>query len=109
MKTLETSEHEIQNSIIAYLTMRGHKVTRVNSGAVQVGSGQYKRFIKLADKGTSDLIVCEKGTGRYVAIEIKKPGKKADILQQYFLNEVNELGGKGFVATSIDDVQKEGL
>lgn len=41
--------------------------------------------------GVSDLIVCH--FGKYVALEIKKPGNKPTALQLRFIEQVKEHGG----------------
>lgn len=53
-------------------------------------------------KGVSDIIGIYKG--RFLAIEIKKPGGKLTPMQAVFILKVNASGGIGFMATSIDDV-----
>jgi len=57
--------------------------------------------------GISDLIGVY--NGRFVAIEVKVPGKEKNVtkLQQYFLDKVNDCGGLGLVATSIENVEFE--
>ena len=56
----------------------------------------------LSQKGISDLICCYKG--RFVAIEVKKKAGKLSPDQETFLQHVNESGGLGFVARSVEDV-----
>lgn len=42
--------------------------------------------------------------GRFLAIEVKRPGNPLTRCQKHFLDSVNREGGIGFVARSIDDV-----
>ena len=58
-----------------------------------------------AKKGISDLLVCFQG--RYVAIEVKRPGGKVSPEQAQFLQAVRQHGGLAFVAYSPDDVVRE--
>jgi hypothetical protein len=58
-------------------------------------------------KGCADLLCC--GTvdgvpGRFVAIELKRPGGKVSPEQTKFLEKVRGLGGVAFVAESTQDV-----
>ena len=55
-------------------------------------------------KGIADIIGIWEG--RFLAIEVKRPGGKLSIEQELFLRRVNEKGGIGFVAYGIDDVIK---
>jgi len=59
----------------------------------------------MGEKGVADIIGCWKG--RMIAIEIKKPGGKATHAQLSFLECVNQAGGIGFVADSIEVVIRE--
>ena len=52
--------------------------------------------------GVSDIIGIYKG--RFLAIEVKRPGLKLTALQESFLTQVKEAGGIGIVATCCDDV-----
>jgi hypothetical protein len=53
-------------------------------------------------KGISDILGIYKG--RMLAIEVKRPGGRVSQEQRAFLERVNEEGGVGFVAYSVDDV-----
>lgn len=53
-------------------------------------------------KGVSDIIGIYKG--RFLAIEVKKPGAKPTNHQWNFLKAVHENGGIALVARSVEDV-----
>ncbi|HNR14835.1 MAG TPA: VRR-NUC domain-containing protein [Thermodesulfobacteriota bacterium] len=53
-------------------------------------------------KGVADIIGIYRG--RFLAIEVKKPGEKPTRDQEIFLTRVNHEGGFAFVAHSVDDV-----
>lgn len=55
--------------------------------------------------GIADLLV--NWRGKYVAIEVKTPEGRVSEHQKAFLSKVNEIGGVGFVARSISDVERE--
>ena len=52
--------------------------------------------------GVADIIGCYKG--RMIAIELKSPTGRATPDQERFLQNVNDAGGIGFVARTIDEV-----
>lgn len=52
--------------------------------------------------GVSDILGCYQG--RMIAIELKSPTGKATPDQIRFIQNVNDAGGIGFVAKSIDEV-----
>ena len=56
------------------------------------------------EAGISDIIACV--NGRYVAIEVKKPGGVVSALQTRFIESVERAGGIGFVAYSLDEVKE---
>ncbi len=56
-------------------------------------------------KGISDILGCYQG--RFLAIEVKKPGGRVSPDQETFIARVNEEGGIAFVAWSVDDVVKQ--
>lgn len=104
MKVKAPLEKEIQKQILAWLRLHGATAIRVNSGAF---GGEYKgkkRFIRANDtRGCSDVLCCWRG--RFVAIEVKRPGEKPTIDQVAFLQGVQRSGGLAFVASSVDDVE----
>ncbi len=68
------SEQQIQNQIIAMIRANGGWCQRINSGAIsqtytnKTGNTR-QRYIKMADKGTPDIIACIKGI--FVGVEVK--------------------------------------
>ena len=88
-EAMKPKESEIKREIRAYLRLRG--IWHYNSW-----QGQF------SEPGIADLIGIYKG--RYLAIEVKVPGRKATDKQQAFLDRVREEGGIGFVAWSVEDV-----
>jgi hypothetical protein len=45
-------------------------------------------------------------TGRFLAIEVKRPGGKPTPEQLQFIDTINQAGGLAFVAHSIEEVEK---
>lgn len=109
MKKIEPSEHDIQTLILNYLPYFGVKALRINSGMIRATNKYGKNhMIRMAPVGTPDIIGCHK-SGRMVCIEVKKPSTKNNVTtwQQNSLDEWRDAGALSFVATSIEDVEKE--
>lgn len=108
MKIREATEHEIQNMIISVLTMKGFYVMRLNSGKM---TNEYtnkqgvvkKRFIRMLDAGTPDLLAIKKGKAHF--IEIKRPGNNPTYLQQEKMKELSEYGAICIVARNVEDIE----
>lgn len=102
------SEKEIQKSILDYLSLKGINAWRTNSG-IQFSTYKDKSYItRLAPKGTPDIIGFL-NDGRFLGIEVKKPGGIISDEQIIFIEKINQAGGLAFVAFSIDDVIKHNI
>lgn len=99
-------ESDIQKQILQYLSLLGIVHWRQNSGAfvVPAGAGSRRRYVRAGMPGVSDIIGLLPN-GRFLAIEVKRPGEQPTELQQAFLSAVNHSGGLAFVARSVNDVQ----
>ena len=60
--------------------------------------------------GISDIFaIAPQGSvnpGRFIAIEVKTEKGRTTVHQEFFINKINENGGLGFIARSIDDVKE---
>ena len=96
------TETKILKSIIEYLE-RDNRVAwanRMNVGGAKVRNpGGPTRWVKFAFKGCSDIIGQMKD-GRFLAIEVKKPGGKLTESQCEFLDLVKDANGVSGVAYS---------
>ena len=54
--------------------------------------------------GVPDIIACL--NGRFVGIEVKRPGGIVSPLQQYNIEEIHKSGGVAFVAYSFEEARK---
>jgi hypothetical protein len=63
------------------------------------------RFVKAGFKGLSDIIG-QMRDGRFLAVEVKRPGGQPTQAQIEFLGLVDRSGGVAFVARSVDDVMR---
>lgn len=97
MKKPKISEREITYSIRSLLKQFGILHWKVHQG---LGS----------TPGISDIIAVEPKTGRIICIEVKTEKGVLSEHQTRFLQNINEAGGIGFVARSLEDViEKLGL
>ena len=91
------TETDIQRDILAYLKLRGICAWRVNAGRASYN-------IRLAPKGTPDIIGYLPD-GRFLGIEVKRPGKNPTPVQQEWHDRARESKCCVFVARSIEDVE----
>lgn len=96
------SEQGIQKSILDYLRLKKYVAFKHHSTGSGVRNGK-AFFFSHSEKGISDIIACSR-EGRFIAIEVKKPGGKPSEEQLDFLERVNQNGGIGILAYSLDDV-----
>lgn len=100
----QSSESEIQKSCLEYLRVAcGWPVWRFNSGAMIMN----KRFVRFhTARGCSDLAGLIPPSGRFLAVEVKRPGNEATELQQGWLDEVARSGGLALVIHSVGELQE---
>lgn len=84
-------EQDIQTSIMSYIKSIGGLPIKQN----QIGI--------YSQAGVPDIIACIKG--RFVGIEVKRPGQKPKPIQEAFLDAINKKGGIGLWADNIDKVK----
>lgn len=95
-------EKHIQAIILEYLPYIGIFAWRTNSGVIFSGGHAHR----MAPPGTADIIGILPD-GRFIAIEVKRPGGVVSDKQKEFLEKITSRGGVGFVAYSLDDVINE--
>lgn len=84
-------EQNIQTSIMNYISSIGGLPIKFNNMGIY------------AKAGVSDILACIKG--RFVAIEVKRPGNKPTAVQLQFIEAVNSIGGLAFWADNLQDVK----
>ena len=102
---MNKSESEISRAIGTYLTSKGYKHWRNQSGQVRVNGG----YMHLGINGLADRTVMLNGCHLY--IEVKTLTGKQKEAQKDFEDKCNELGHHYMIARSVDDVKTmiEGL
>jgi hypothetical protein len=97
-------EQSIQSAILALLRAYGiFCYKHQNSGIYSV---KRQSYIPSHTRGVSDIIGCLKD-GRFLAIEVKRPGGRPTPEQTQFIDMINQNGGLAFVAHSVEEVQEQ--
>lgn len=100
----EMSENKIMKDIQVAMSIVGARVFRNNVGLFETKDG---RKIKTGlCVGSSDLIGFDR-KGRFIAIEVKRPGGERRIEQKRFIELVNSFGGIAFFADSQEDALRK--
>jgi hypothetical protein len=98
-------ERDIQRAILDLLHARGVLAWKAGSGAFRVPkAGGGERYVKMGHEGVADILGALPGTGKFLAIEVKRPGQSPTQAQAAFLTAVQMAGGVAFVASSCADV-----
>jgi hypothetical protein len=101
MKQNVIKESAVIRAVDEYLTVSGIQHWRNNTGAHVEGS----RFIRYGKPGSSDFCGVCPGSGRFLAVECKRPGGKLTEPQRDFLDMINRNGGVGIVVSSIESLE----
>ena len=80
-------ESQIQKKILHYLKTKGIYAFKI---------------VTANRKGIPDIAVCYKG--KYLALEVKRPGGKTTPLQDINLRQIRDSGGKAEVVTCLEEV-----
>ena len=102
------TEQQIQRAILDWLAAVGIPAWRQNTGAFAAEHNGKRRFMRFGPKGQSDIvgILPGRGDGKFLAIEVKRPGGQPTPEQQAFLDRITEAGGIAFVARSVADCEQ---
>jgi hypothetical protein len=95
-------ESYVQRQILDYLALKGIFHYRNNSGAMPVGEGPGRRFIRFGTLGSPDIVCVI--NGHFVGIEVKAPKGKWRDSQVEFQKNLEPAGGRYILAYSLDDV-----
>lgn len=95
------NEAAIQTEILDFLESKGFLVMKFHNGAYKVKGGFIRA--RASSKGIPDIIGMTPD-GRFVGVEVKVPGEHPTDEQSQILRRINNSGGVGILATSVDDV-----
>lgn len=87
---MKQTEKQIENQIKKWLDKQGYWWMKVHGDLFQ-------------KSGVPDILACI--NGRFVGIEVKRPGGRLSELQKYNIEHIRAAGGVAFVATSVDEVR----
>lgn len=82
------SEQQLQAKILAYIKAKG---------------GYTVKVVTATKKGVPDIIACI--DGKFYGIEVKVGRNKASPLQEANLRQIQEAGGVGILAYSVQDIK----
>ncbi len=97
-------ESVILKEVMLEASKCGLRVFRNHVGGFYAKDGSYHKTGLC--KGSSDLIGWQTGTGRFVAIEVKRQGSKASKEQIVFLENVKKSGGIALIVSCAKKIQK---
>lgn len=114
------SEHQLQNSIMQYLRMKGFYVTRMNSGALRSTDALGKmRLVRMHEAGTPDIMcfkeITRQASGAHLLMvkhpiiyffEVKIGKNKPTRLQEIRMRELEGKGAQCYVVYSLEQVQE---
>ncbi len=133
---LPVLEHDIQNLIIDYLWKKKYYVQRMNSGRTTLAGKKKVRYgkievevdterhVMLGDPGTPDIMAFKSRKSNLFTdvlihpswkevellfIEVKRPGNKPTQIQKAKMKQLEEYGALCIVATSLEDLEAEGI
>lgn len=98
--SLTPRETDIVRSILDGLHACGVMAWRVNTGAMAGSHNGKSRFVRFGPRGQADIQGVLDPSGRFLALEVKRPGGKATPDQLDWLQRVRDAGGVAQVVTS---------
>ena len=102
------NENIITNAILTYLNCRPHTFAWRNNttGIYDSRKKCYRsRTGKYNIRGVADILGIT-NEGRFIAIEVKRPGGRPSREQHDYLSRINALGGIAGIAPSVQDAKK---
>lgn len=95
----DVQEADIQRQVLDYLCLRRIPATRNQAGHVHLG----KYWINLGSPGWPDIIACWRG--RFLGIEIKRPGEQPSPEQLRIHKELADAGALNLVVHSLEELE----
>jgi len=103
----EQKEADILRVCLTWLKLNRVFCWRQNQGAISGEHNGKRRFLRFTSMaGVSDILGVLPPTGRVLAVECKRPGRKPTPEQEAFLDIVRQYGGVGVCVHSIDELEQ---
>lgn len=101
-------EAEVQKKLLQWLRLNGICCWRFNGGALIAGEGSTRRYVRFnTARGCSDLLgILPSLGGKFLAVEVKRPGGVLTDLQSEFLAVVRAAGGIALCCSSIEELEE---
>jgi hypothetical protein len=100
------TETSLTRACLQLLQLKRVFAFRNNTGAAAfAGPAGRKRFVRFSTPGAADILGVLPG-GKFLAIEVKRPGNKPTAAQRAFLDAVTEAGGLSLVIHDVRDLQR---
>lgn len=100
-------ERDVLLACLQLLKLAGVTAFRANTGAVSMpGRDGKSRFVRFGPKGQADILGLLPPSGRFLAVECKRPGGKARPEQVAFLDAVTRAGGLALIISDIKDLER---
>lgn len=99
------TESSILTACLQLLQLRGVMAWRSNQGTIPLADGRPRRFRGL--RGVADILgIAPDGSGRLLAIEVKRPGGRLSPDQRAFIDAVRRFGGVAAVITDVGELDE---
>jgi hypothetical protein len=99
-------EQDVLRTVKHYLELRGFLIWRRNIG----GAFRGMQFVRFSSPGQADLWGWERGTGKHIEVEIKRPNGRTSpqrqVQQQQWLDRAKRDGCIAFRAASVEECEE---
>lgn len=103
----EQKEADILRTCLDWLKLHGVFCWRQNQGAITGEHNGKRRFLRFTTMdGVSDILGVLPPTGRMLAVECKRPGRKPTPEQEAFMSIVRGCGGVAFCVHSLAELEE---
>lgn len=100
-------ESEVQRNVLLWLKLHGIRHWRSNTGgAMLAGKGGRPRPVRFGEPGAPDIMGILHPSGRFIGIEVKRPGGKLTAHQQLWHEAARAAGALMIVASSVEDLEQ---
>ena len=103
------TEAQVLRGILDYLAHEPRVlVWRNNTGAARLpGRGGREQIVRFGVRGAADILGLVRGTGRLIALEVKRPGKGLEPHQRAWGATITAAGGHYACVHSIEEARAE--